>query len=111
MAGVGNDLQGLSPWQSQQRLFVEFDDPDIRAANDEEGGRRPNSVEGIAGEVRTPAARNDRAHAMQEIRDRNERSHGSCAGAKQPKRKPREKCLPVDPIHRVRRAGMPTMEC
>src|SRR5271166_5257357 len=27
------------------------------------------------------------------------------AGAKQPKRKPREKCLPVDPIHRVDEAG------
>ena len=101
---VRNDLQRLSPWQSRQRLFVKSHDLHICAAYDEEG-RRPNSVEEIAGEVRTPAARNDRAHAMREIRGRNERGRCSRAGAKQPKRKPREKCLPVDPIHRVDEAG------
>src|SRR5271166_4302068 len=109
MAGVGNDLQGLSPWQSQQRLLVEFDDPDIRAANNEEG-RRPNSVEGIAGEVRTPAARNDRAHAMREIRGRNERSRGSCWRQTTQAEASREMFARRSNSPR-RRGGMPTMEC
>ena len=76
----------------------------IRAANNEEG-RSPNSVEEIAGEVQTPAARNDRAHAMREIRGRNERGRCSRAGAKQPKRKPREIWLLVQPVDGVDEAG------
>ena len=76
----------------------------IRAANNEEG-RSPNFVEGIAGEVRTPAARNDRAHAMREIRGRNERGRCSRAGAKQPKRKPCEIWLLVQPVDGVDEAG------
>jgi len=104
MARVRNDLQRLSPWQSRQRLFVKSHDLHICAANDKEG-RHPNSVEGIAGEVRTPPARNDRAHAMREIRGRNERGRCSSAGAKQPKRKPREIWLLVQLVDGVDEAG------
>ncbi len=100
MAGVGNNLQGVSPSQSRQRLLVEFDDPDICAADNEEG-RRLNSVEKIAGEVRTPPARNDRADAMREVRGRNERSRRSRAGAEQSERKPREMGLLVQPVDGV----------
>jgi len=101
MAGVGNDLQGVSPSQSRQRLLVEFDDPDICAVDNEEG-RRLNSVEKIAGEVRTPTARNDRADAMREVRGRNERSRCSRAGAEQSERTDHavrgfERCLKPGP--------------
>lgn len=87
VTGAGHDLQRLRALQQGVRLFVQFDDAVIGAADDQQG-RRAYPVQRFAGKIGTPAARHDRADAIAKPDGGGERGRRAGARAEKPERKP-----------------------
>lgn len=98
VASARNDFQRLCASQSRKRLFVELDDAEIYAADDQKRGR-VNGLKRSAREVRTPAARDHGSDTMRKPGRRHERRRSRGAGAEQSERKPFERGLPFQPAH------------
>ena len=81
-----NDFKCLRPAKTGECICVELDDAGIRASHDQQSWR-PNKGEGLAGQIRTSAARDHGANSIRQLGCRDEGGCGSSAGAEQSDRK------------------------
>lgn len=87
MARTWNDFQFLGAAQSGQGIFVQLDHSEVVTSNNEKRWCA-DPVEGIAGKIGAPSARDDRTDPIHKPCRRDKRGRSTGTGTEQAERKP-----------------------